>query len=151
MKKLKLILPLFFCFLFIFEANASYRETDFSPFPLSIKSETLLNGYWQSNDGYLEITEVEYYSINEHSWFIIYEVNPKDPLDKVVNGFIFFDDTDDSYKRVFWTDEGVVIKTFILYRLEERVEEPANQYCVHMNTYMLKMNEQMFVRTECDF
>jgi hypothetical protein len=147
--KLKLLISLLLFTLFALEVGASYRETDFSPFPLSIKSEALLNGYWQSKDGFLEITEVKNYSINDHSWFIIYEIDPSDMNNKVINGFIFFDSDDNEYKRVFWTDDGLIIKTFILYRLEEQVKEPSQEFCVHTNTYMLKMNEEMFIRTEC--
>ena len=150
MKKLSHILLFFFFSCTLFEAQANYRETDFSPFPLSVSSEALLNGYWESKNGYLEIVEVKQYSINEHSWFIIYEMETAASQNKVINGFIFYDSSEEAYKRVFWTEEGLVVKTFILYRLEDREDEVTGEYCLHMNTFMLKMNEEMFVRTDCD-
>ena len=150
MKKISHILLFLFLFCTLFDAQANYRETDFSPFPLSASSETLLNGYWESNNGYLEIVEIRHYSINEHSWFIIYEMETPESTEKAINGFIFYDANEEVYKRVYWTDSGLVVNNFILYRLEDRENESLGQYCVQMNTYMLKMDEEMFVRTDCD-
>ena len=70
--------------------------------------------------------------------------------EKVINGFIFYDSDERVYKRVYWTEGGLVVNNFILYRLEAPEKEPSGEYCLHMNTYMLKMNEEMFVRSECN-
>jgi len=149
MKRLVNILTFLWLICIGFEANATYRETDFSPFPLSVHSETLLNGYWESNGGYLEIVEVEFYSINDHSWFIIHEVSAVNANDRRVMGFIFFDSRDQSYKRVFWTDGGVRVTPFVLYRLEDNENDPLEEYCLETDTYMLKLDEEMFIRSEC--
>ena len=151
MNKLKLLIVILLCSLFAFEvgARASYRETDFSPFPLSANSEVLLNGYWQSDGGYLEITEVNNHSTNGHNWFVIYEIDSNDMNNRVINGFIFFDSYDNHYKRLFWTDDEIIIKTFMIYRLEDKFQESSGENCVHTNTYMIKMNKKMFVRSEC--
>ena len=151
MKKLRLIFPLLLCFLFLFEVGASYREIDFSPFPLNIKSETLLNGHWKSDSSHLEIVRTEnHFMKDEHGLFIIYEVDSKNPDSKKISGFIFHDHLEKSYKRGFWVEGEVEIRPFTLYGLENRVSELFNEgYCVQ-NMYMLKMKEQMFVRKECD-
>ena len=138
--------------------GANIKEKDFSPFPLSLKSEPLLSGHWDSESGYLEIIEVKHHPINEHSWFLIYEIDPNKPKEpnkpenkEEVSGFIFFDAEDEAYKQVFWMGEGFEIKPFVLYRLKDREQHSVvGEHCVYVNsTYMLKMNEKMFVRSEC--
>ena len=171
MKKIALLLVFVFVVVVIGTVpeivfGANIKEKDFSPFPLSLKSELLLSGHWDSESGYLEIIEVKHHSINEHSWFLIYEIEPKEPKEpkepeepeepnklenKEVSGFIFFDAEDEAYKQVFWMGEGFEVKPFVLYRLKDREQHSVvGEHCVYVNsTYMLKMNEKMFVRSEC--
>ena len=154
MKKLKLIFSVCLLFTFLSEANASYRETDFSPFPLNLGAEDLLSGYWKSNDDFLQILEIRNDTINEHSWFIIYRVSADNPEDRSVDGFIYYDSIDDIYKRLTWTAEGIEVTPFVLFMLQEPDDDTKSvddeKYCVTTSIYMLKIYGQMFIRTECD-
>jgi len=149
-------LTIIFSFLLILfgslDSFATPKETDFAPFPLSISSEGLLNGYWSSDDGFLQITESDNYFINDHKWFIIYRVDDETSDDKEIAGFIYYDLASDEYKRVFWEESGVDVSSFVLYRREQRViDAPSlDPTCESVSVYMLKLNEEVFVRTECE-
>ena len=152
MKKLTVIFSFILVLLGSIESYASPRETDFAPFPLSLSSESLLNGYWASEDGFLQITESDNYFINDQRWFIIYRVEDEHSDDKEIAGFIYYDLASDEYKRVFWEVDGVEVSSFVLYMREERVAGTStldDTACENMSVYMLKLDEEVFMRSEC--
>lgn len=150
MKKISFILLCLFFFFVSTVSNAAPRETDFAPFPLSLKTQRVLDGNWKSEKGQIKISKIDNSEINEHSWYTVSYESFLDTHEEEVIGFIYFDLVNDEYKKVFWSSAGVETKELSLFFLVEDQEAMSQGFeCLKLKTYMIKIKDESFTKSEC--
>jgi|GEM_PF-3728498 len=150
MKKTSSALLSLFFFCVSIVSEAAPRETDFAPFPLSLKTKRVLDGSWVSDKGQIKINQIDKSEINEHSWYTISYESFLDTHEEEIIGFIYFDLASDEYKNIFWSSAGIETEELSLFFLiEDQAAEIHTFGCFRLKTYMIKINDESFTKSEC--